>query len=54
MCFFCLVPKDIQKILGISVNRVYELLNSGGFHVIRIGRSYRIYKHLFLEWLKGQ
>ncbi|WP_412679637.1 helix-turn-helix domain-containing protein [Brevibacillus choshinensis] len=45
-----LVPKDIKKILGISVNRVCELLNSGGFQVFRIGQSYRIYKHSFLQW----
>ncbi|MGF9821415.1 helix-turn-helix domain-containing protein [Brevibacillus agri] len=49
-----LKPKDIQKILGISVARVYELLNSGEFHVVRVGRSYRISKRVFLHWLKGQ
>lgn len=49
-----LTPKDIQKILGFSVNRVYELLNSGEFHVVRIGRLYRIPKRVFLHWLKGQ
>jgi excisionase family DNA binding protein len=49
-----LTPKDIKKILGISVNRVYELLGSGEIHAIRIGRLYRIPKHTFSEWLRGQ
>ncbi|TKI59258.1 helix-turn-helix domain-containing protein [Brevibacillus antibioticus] len=49
-----LTPKDIQKILGISVNHAYELVNSGQFHVVRIGRLFRISKTVFLRWLKGQ
>ncbi|MFM1654031.1 helix-turn-helix domain-containing protein [Brevibacillus sp. B_LB10_24] len=49
-----LKPKDIQRILGIGISQTYELLNSGEFHVVRIGRSYRISKRIFLHWLKGQ
>nr|WP_281869965.1 helix-turn-helix domain-containing protein [Brevibacillus parabrevis] len=40
--------------LGIGTVQTYELLNSGEFHVVRIGRSYRISKRVFLNWLKGQ
>ncbi|WP_338076102.1 helix-turn-helix domain-containing protein [Brevibacillus parabrevis] len=49
-----LTPKDIQSILGIAHVTTYDLLNSGEFHVVRIGRSYRISKRVFLKWLKGQ
>ncbi|ATF16494.1 DNA-binding protein [Brevibacillus brevis X23] len=49
-----LKPKDIQNILGLSPVKTYELLNSGEFHVVRVGRSYRISKRFFLNWLKGR
>lgn len=49
-----LTPKDIQKILGISLNHAYELIHSGQFQVIKIGQRYRILKSVFVEWLKGQ
>ncbi|WP_328210022.1 helix-turn-helix domain-containing protein [Brevibacillus porteri] len=49
-----LKPKDIQNILGLGPVKTYELLNSGEFHVVRVGRSYMISKRVFLNWLKGQ
>jgi excisionase family DNA binding protein len=49
-----LTPKDIKKILGISLNNTYELIHSGQFQVIKIGQRYRILKSVFVEWLKGQ
>ncbi|CAI8818173.1 hypothetical protein EMIT07CA2_210070 [Brevibacillus sp. IT-7CA2] len=49
-----LTPKDIQKILGISLNHAYGLVHSGQFQVIKIGQRYRILKSVFVEWLKGK
>jgi excisionase family DNA binding protein len=48
-----LTPKDIKNILGIGQSQAYELIHSGQFQVIKIGRSYRILKSVFVEWLKG-
>lgn len=48
-----LTPKEIQSILGIGRRQTYELLNSGEIQVIRVGRSMRISKRVFLSWLKG-
>lgn len=49
-----LTPKEIQSILGIGRRQTYELLNSGEIQVVRVGRSMRISKRVFLNWLKGQ
>ena len=48
-----LTPKDIQNILGIGRRQTYELMNSGEFPVVRVGRLMRISKRVFLNWLKG-
>lgn len=44
---------DIQHILGIGRRQAYELANSGQFHVVRIGKSIRVHKDVFLKWLNG-
>lgn len=46
-----LTVADIQKILKISRAMSYELVNSGAFPVIRIGKAIRIPARTFLEWL---
>lgn len=44
---------DIKAYLGIGINQAYELVNSGQFHVVRIGRVIRVSKTVFLSWLEG-
>lgn len=45
--------KHIQSILGIGERQTYELLNSGQFHTVRIGRMIKVSKDVFLKWLEG-
>lgn len=44
---------DIQKILMIGRRQAYDLVNSGEFHVIRIGRTIRVENEVFENWMKG-
>jgi Helix-turn-helix domain len=44
---------DIQKILGIGRRQAYELVNSGVFHVVKIGRRIKVSKKIFIKWLEG-
>jgi len=44
---------DIQEIMEIGRRQAYELANSGQFHVVKAGRRIKIYKSVFLQWLKG-
>lgn len=48
-----LAAKDIQKILRIGERQTYELLNSGAFHVVRVGPRIKVSKSVFLDWLEG-
>lgn len=43
---------EVQKLLKISRTMAYELVNSGEFDVIRIGRAMRIPAKSFHEWLE--
>lgn len=45
---------DIKEFLGIGINQAYELVNSGQFHVVRIGRVIRVSKKVFFDWLEGE
>ncbi|MFF2907665.1 helix-turn-helix domain-containing protein [Paenibacillus sp. NPDC057934] len=45
---------DIQRFLRIGKSQVYELLNSGAFHVTRVGRRMLISRSVFIEWLEGR
>lgn len=45
---------EIQQILKIGRRQAYELVNSGQFHVIRIGKSIRVSNEVFRDWLNGQ
>jgi len=49
-----LTVDDIQKILGISKNEAYQLVNSGEFHAVRVGRLFRIPKNGFEKWMYGR
>ncbi|WEK53270.1 MAG: helix-turn-helix domain-containing protein [Candidatus Cohnella colombiensis] len=44
---------DIQEYLDISKTAAYDLVKSGSFHTIRIGRNFKIPKKPFVKWLEG-
>ncbi|NCC87764.1 MAG: DNA-binding protein [Clostridia bacterium] len=45
---------EIQDILNISRTTAYELVKMDNFKVIRVGRTIRISKRSFDEWLDNQ
>lgn len=45
---------DVQKFLKIGKNQAYELCNSGQFHVVKVGRSIKISREVFINWLNGK
>ncbi|GFN32065.1 helix-turn-helix domain-containing protein [Paenibacillus xylaniclasticus] len=45
--------KDIQLMLGIGRRQAYELVGSGQFHTVRVGKSIKISKEVFINWLNG-
>ena len=45
--------EDIQHYLGIGRRQAYELVSSGEFHVVRIGKRIKVGKEVFLNWLNG-
>lgn len=49
-----LEPKHIQKILKMARRNVYDMLKEPPFHVVRVGRNYKISKSVFFEWLEGR
>lgn len=46
-----LTPKDLEKILKVGKNKVYELLNRPDFPAIKIGSSYRVQRKSLEEYL---
>ncbi|MCQ6277321.1 helix-turn-helix domain-containing protein [Bacillus sp. V3B] len=44
---------DIQEILGIGRRQAYELVSSGQFHSVRVGKRIKILKAVFVHWLYG-
>lgn len=45
---------EIQDILGISRPTVYNIISSGVFSSVRVGRHIRVSKKSFDEWLDNQ
>ena len=48
-----LTPQDIQKILKLSRNTVYKLVESGTIKSFKVGRHYRIPKSCLLDFING-
>ena len=44
-------PAEVQAMLGIKRQTVYDMLHSGELPSIRIGRNYKIPKAMFDEWM---
>lgn len=49
-----LTVAQLQQLLGISRPKAYELVNSEGFPVIRIGRAVLVPREALLRWLDEQ
>jgi excisionase family DNA binding protein len=49
-----LEPLDIQNFLGISKTKAYELVASKQFHVVKIGRLFKVPKESFVKWFLGE
>ena len=46
-----LTAEHLAEILALSKPTVYELMNHSSFPLIKIGRSKRVLKHEFFNWL---
>ncbi|WP_019242196.1 MULTISPECIES: helix-turn-helix domain-containing protein [Bacillus] len=46
--------KDIQEYLGIGRSKAYDLVNSGEFPVVRIGKLIKVSRPVFESWLNGE
>lgn len=46
--------KDIQMILNCGRRQAYELVDSGKFHIVRVGNKIKVSKRLFFEWYEGK
>lgn len=44
---------DIQTLLGIGRKQAYELVHSGSFHVINIGKRIKVSKNVLINWIEG-
>lgn len=44
---------DVQELLGIGRKQAYELVHSGNFHVINIGKRIKVSKSVLITWLEG-
>jgi excisionase family DNA binding protein len=45
--------QDVENILGIGKNKAYDLVHSGCFPVLTIGKKMIIPKETFFTWLNG-
>ena len=45
---------EVAAILEISISKAYELCRQGQFKAIKVGRSVRVSKLSFDEWLDNQ
>lgn len=45
--------EDIQQFLGIGKRQSYELVHSGAFHFVKIGRRIKVSTEVFLQWFNG-
>ncbi|MFC7784242.1 DNA-binding protein [Rossellomorea sp. GCM10028870] len=46
--------KDVQHFLEIGRRQSYELMENPSFHVVKVGKLYKISKISFLRWFDGE
>lgn len=49
-----LKAKDVAKFLNVSDRYAYELMERSDFPTIRFGRSKRVLREDFLQWVQNQ
>ncbi|MCL6449058.1 MAG: helix-turn-helix domain-containing protein [Armatimonadetes bacterium] len=49
-----LKAKEVQKILDVSKGKMYELLNSKDFPVVKVGRCFRVPRDGLKAWIERQ
>lgn len=49
-----LTPSHVQSILGIGRRQTYELFDKPPFHVVKVGKLYKVSKKAFFKWLDGE
>ncbi|MDF2958799.1 MAG: hypothetical protein K0S39_534 [Paenibacillus sp.] len=45
--------KEISEKMGIGRDRAYEIIKSGEFRTIKLGRRYLVHEQIFDDWLRG-
>ncbi len=45
--------KDFNRITGIGINKIYDLVNIQDFPSVRIGKKYYIISSMVDEWFKN-
>ncbi|GBG57287.1 putative DNA-binding protein Rv0500A [Sporomusaceae bacterium FL31] len=45
--------KELERFLGISTPRAYELVHSKGFPTVKVGRGYRVNKDKLIEMVEN-
>lgn len=48
-----LTVQDLRDILRVGRDNVYNLVNSGQFKTIKVGRQIRVPKDAFVNWLNN-
>ncbi|MGE8081628.1 helix-turn-helix domain-containing protein [Peribacillus loiseleuriae] len=47
------VSDVVQELLGIGRKQAYELVHSGEFHVIKVGKRIKVSKYVLINWIEG-
>ncbi|WP_052144634.1 helix-turn-helix domain-containing protein [Halalkalibacter okhensis] len=45
---------DVQKITGLGRDRVYEIMHSGDFPVMKFGRQLKVHRDVFFDWINNK
>jgi len=45
---------EAAKLSGIGRNHLYDLCHTKGFTALRIGKSFRIHRERFIQWVDEQ
>jgi excisionase family DNA binding protein len=46
--------EQVAQILGVSKRRAYEIMDLKSFPLLKVGRSKRVSRDSFFQWLDGQ
>nr|WP_251127269.1 helix-turn-helix domain-containing protein [Exiguobacterium sp. s162] len=49
-----LSTEDVAKIMNIGKSVAYDLMKSKEFHIVQVGKQFRVSREIFLRWLNGK